>query len=82
METSVHSSSDALDFADRKNKAKDGSFYWVDTSIVPFTHASGIPYQFVSIRFDITEKKYNQELAHNRVKVVNVLAGIKTLRII
>ncbi|WP_010649737.1 EAL and GGDEF domain-containing protein [Oceanobacillus massiliensis] len=45
-----------------KNKAKDGSNYWADTTIVPFMDAKGKPYQYIVISHNITARKKYEEI--------------------
>lgn len=56
-----------------KNKAKDGTYYWVNTTIVPFLDENKKPYQYLAIRNEVTKlKSAEKELKEMMVKVMEV----------
>nr|MBL0711344.1 response regulator [Colwellia sp.] len=70
-----------------KNQAKNGSFYWVDSTIVPLRDDQGELFEFISIRTDITKLKALEQQLNNdksyaliRAQVSQILQGQNSLK--
>ncbi|MDY6802292.1 MAG: PAS domain S-box protein [Cyanobacteriota bacterium] len=53
-----------------KNKAKNGSFYWVNSIIVPFLDDLGKPEQYLAIQIDISEGKEAEEKLQQQLAAI------------
>lgn len=61
------------------NRRKDGSHYWVDTTIVPHVNAAGKVDSYTAIRFDITDRhRADEKLRH--IVNIDALTGIANRR--
>ncbi|MDD2698523.1 MAG: diguanylate cyclase [Arcobacteraceae bacterium] len=58
-----------------KNKKKNGDFYWVNSTIEPIYDEFGTVMGYQSVRFDITDKKYIEEIS-----VTDKLTGLYNRR--
>jgi PAS domain S-box-containing protein len=63
-----------------KNRAKDGSFYWVATTIVPGLDSEGKPFQYLAIRFDVTKRKEAEEKIRDQAALLDVTTDAIVVR--
>jgi PAS domain S-box-containing protein len=57
-----------------KNKAKDGSVFWLDTTIVPILDSQGTPSSYIGIYTDITQK-FRQSINEQKIKTSSIMEG-------
>jgi len=60
------------------NRNKDGGLYWVETTIVPNMDENGLPYQYISIRTEITKIKQAEAMLEKRKAELEVLVQVRT----
>jgi len=59
-----------------KNRTKDNSYYWVDSSIVPILDGTRRPVKYISVRFPVTEMQLAEEMLKERSKQQDVITTL------
>ncbi|MCC5943842.1 MAG: PAS domain S-box protein [Bernardetiaceae bacterium] len=66
-----------------RNQAKDGSYYWTDTTVVAIKNDKGRPMRYLSLRIDITEKKkFQEQVQEERAFMQRVIDNLPNMLLI
>ncbi|WMJ73723.1 PAS domain-containing protein [Cytophagaceae bacterium ABcell3] len=57
-----------------KNRAKDGSYFWLDTTIVPVLGKNNIPERYIAIYTDVTQK-FKQRIIEQKIRSASLIEG-------
>ncbi len=63
-----------------RNRNKNGNYFWVDCSIIPFRDKKGRTYQYMAIQQDITEKKSAQDRMTLEARLISILSENHNIR--
>ena len=57
-----------------RNKAADGTYVWLDTTIIPVLNENNSPTQYIAIYTDLSEK-FRQSMNEHKIRTVSILEG-------
>lgn len=64
-----------------KNKAKDGSIYYVETNIIPILNSKNDIVEYISVKKDITKEiKLNEDILASQMEILHTLGELGEVR--
>lgn len=60
------------------NRKKDGSIYWVYTTVIPYLDKNGLPERYISIRNDITDNKLMSDALFSQYIILSAVSDIQS----
>jgi hypothetical protein len=57
-----------------QNRAKDGTYFWLDATIVPVLDKTGAPYEYMAIYTDVTQR-FKQSIHEQKIRTTSIIEG-------